>query len=296
MPASAGFLLHDPACPAAHIFSPEQQEQLQSWQAELDEKSAHTPAVLTDILVIPLLAGAQQGLTLVIHEVDPAFLRKMDSEWLIELREKIVQRFCRIRQIYTDPDSGLYNSRALTSFLATKLCEKTLFLIATVPGTRSLAGGFQKNRQVTALLQSFIEEPLFSLGQGLFAVVRSSTQRSTCLEYSHRLISRLKREGLRRVHIVFSSLPARETPQEILSTCRTLLAEAERRGPYSLCDEAFLVRKEQHPLALPAPSVVRELRKKWHTLDRFGILLVSFAREQNDKKTPTPEEICRSLT
>ncbi|XCN73306.1 MAG: tetratricopeptide repeat protein [Candidatus Electrothrix aestuarii] len=290
VPASVVFWLHDdPTCLATQTFSPEQQERLQTWQSNRGEDSTHTPVVLTDLLVIPLLAGTQQELTLVIHDVDPALLRKMDSEWLLELQEKIIHHFCHIRQIYTDSESGLYNSRALSLFLTTKLCKKTLFLIATVPGTRSLASGFQKNRQVTTLLQSFIEGPLFSLGHGLFAAVRSTTQRNACLEYSHRLISRLKREGLRRVHIVFSSLPSEETPQEILATCQLLLAEAERRGPYSLCDEAFLSRKEQHPFALPAPPVIRELQKTWHKLEQFGILLVSFAQEP-------PEDISSVLT
>ncbi|MCI5121572.1 MAG: hypothetical protein D3908_10355, partial [Candidatus Electrothrix sp. AUS4] len=106
IPVSAAFWLHDPTCPAVHAFSPEQQEQLQTWQSNQDEDSTHPPVVLTDMLVIPLLTGAQQGLTLVIHDVDPALLRKMDSEWLLELQENIIQRFCHIRQIYTDPDSG----------------------------------------------------------------------------------------------------------------------------------------------------------------------------------------------
>ena len=39
MPASADFLLHDPAFPAAYTFGPEQQELIQTWQAELDFSS-----------------------------------------------------------------------------------------------------------------------------------------------------------------------------------------------------------------------------------------------------------------
>ncbi|MCI5220813.1 MAG: hypothetical protein D3914_16865, partial [Candidatus Electrothrix sp. LOE2] len=241
------------------------------------------------MLVIPLVTAQEQkqGATLVIYDIDPAFLRKMSAEWLAELREKILARFSRIRHIYIDPDTGLYNRRALTllPMLTTKSCRKTLFLIAAVPGTRTLAGGFQKIHQINSLLRTLIEEPLFSLGQGLFAAVPSINQRSACLDFSHRLISRLKREGLRRVHIGFSSLSHEDTPQEILHRCQRLLAEAERRGPYSLCDEAFLVRREQHPFALPAAPFLRRLQKKWRGLDRFGLLLVSFehnvTRKQN---------------
>ncbi|WLE95173.1 MAG: tetratricopeptide repeat protein [Candidatus Electrothrix communis] len=284
VPASTGFWLHDPTCPSEHAFSPEQLERLHAWQASVDKDTANIPAVLEDLLAIPLITAQEDEVTLVtlvIYDVDPAVLRKMAAEWLIELREKILQRFCRIRHIYIDPDTGLYNRRALTLLLAKDSYRKTLFLIAAVPGTRTLAGGFQKILQVNALLRTLIEEPLFYLGQGLFAAVRCIDQRNACLNFSHRLISRLKREGLRRVHVCFSSLPPEDTPQEILHRCQRLLAEAERRGPYSLCDEAFLVRKEQHPFALPAAPVVRRLQKKWRGLDKFGLLLVSFTHKQN---------------
>jgi tetratricopeptide (TPR) repeat protein len=292
LPASTGFWLHDPTCPSEHAFTPEQLERLHAWQIagdkEGDKKTTNPPnipVVLENMLVIPLITAQAIDVTLVISDIDPAVLRKMATEWLIELQEKILQRFCRIRHIYIEPDTGLYNRRALTLLLATESCRKTLFLIAAVPGTRTLAGGFQKICQVNALLRTLINEPLFYLGQGLFAAVRSVNQRNACLDFSHRLISRLKREGLRKVHIGFSSLPPEDTPQKILHRCQRLLAEAERRGPYSLCDEAFLVKKEQQPFALPAPSVLRRMQKKWRGLDQFGLSLVSFAQNQDKNET-----------
>ncbi len=301
VPASTGFWLHNPTCPPEHAFSSEQLERLHAWQAGVDEDTAKTPVVLEDLLVIPLITAQEDEVTLVtlvISDVDPAVLRKMAAEWLAELREKILQRFCRIRHIYIDPDTGLYNRRALTLLLAKDSCSKTLFLIAAVPGTRTLAGGFQKILQVNALLRTLIEEPLFYLGQGLFAAARCIDQRSACLDFSHRLISRLKREGLRRVHVGFSSLPPEDTPQEILSRCQRLLTEAERRGPYSLCDEAFLVRKEQHPFALPAAPIVRKLQKKWRGLDQFGLTLVSFTHRhdmQDGDSTPASPNLSSML-
>ncbi|MCI5208242.1 MAG: hypothetical protein D3910_05495, partial [Candidatus Electrothrix sp. ATG2] len=120
-------------------------------------------------------------------------------------------------------------------------------------------------------------------------------QRSACLNFSHRLITRLKREGIRRVHIAFTSLPAEDSPYEILRRCRTLLSEAERRGPYSLCDEAFLVRKEQHPFALPAPRIVREVQKKWRGLDQFGLLLVSSKRQPNANDVQSLPDLASTL-
>ncbi|MCW5210040.1 hypothetical protein VU10_07725, partial [Desulfobulbus sp. US1] len=109
VPASTGFWLHDPTCPSEHAFSPEQLERLHAWQASVDKDTANIPAVLEDLLAIPLITAQEDEVTLVtlvIYDVDPAVLRKMAAEWLIELREKILQRFCRIRHIYIDPDTG----------------------------------------------------------------------------------------------------------------------------------------------------------------------------------------------
>lgn len=284
LPISASVQLHlhdrhDPSCRPGDIFTPEQAERVHAWQEKADRETVSAPVLLKDMLLIPLLATGNGRLSLILSDIDPAVLQKMSLEWLVDLQEKFLNRFSIIRQIYTDPETGLYNRRALTLFLATKACPATLFFIAAVPGTRTLAGGFQKINQVKTLLRTVIEEPLFYLGQSLFAAIRQIRRRSACLDCSHRLISRLKREGLRRVHIVFSSLHSKDTPQEVISRSQRLLAEAERRGPYSLCDEAFLDRKEQHPFALPPVSLLREIQKKWRGLHQFGLLLISFAQE-----------------
>jgi tetratricopeptide (TPR) repeat protein len=284
VPASTGFWVQESACFSKQIFTSKQLKKLTEWYNTTDHKAARTPTVLEDLLVIPLVTAQNEIVFLVVFDVDPAFLRKMASEWLIELQEKIIQRFCRIRQIYTDPDTDFYNRRALTLLLATEPCQRTLFLIATIPANRTLAGNFQKTHQVNVLIATLIDEPLFSLGQGLFAAVCNMNQRNTCLNFSHRLIARLKREGLRRVHIGFSSLSKEYTPQETLHRCQLILAEAEQRGPYSLCDEAFFFRKEKHPFALPGSLVIRELQKKWRRLDQFGVLLISFSQEQHSQK------------
>ncbi|MCI5211213.1 MAG: hypothetical protein D3910_21065, partial [Candidatus Electrothrix sp. ATG2] len=168
LPASTEFWLPDMTCSPEHTFSSEQREKLHAWQSEMDQKTDCTPAMLEDILVIPLLTTPGERAALVIYDIDPAVLRKMATEWLVELREKILQHFCLIRKIYIEPDTGLYNRRALTLSLSAEPCQQTLFFLAVVPGTRTLASSFQKIRQVSSLLQSLLEEPLFTLGQGLF--------------------------------------------------------------------------------------------------------------------------------
>ena len=292
VPASVQLYLHDPSSRSADALTPEQLGRVHAWQEEADQETVSRPVLLEDMLLIPLTTAQENGLSLIISDVDPAVLRKMAPEWLIELQKKILNRFSRVRQIYTDPETGLYNRRALSLFLATECSPATLFFIAVVPGTRTLAGGFQKIRQVNALLQTVLDEPLFYLGQGLFAAIRRINRRNACLDFSHRLISRLRREGLRRVHIGFSSVPSEDSPQEILIRSQQLLAEAERRGPYSLCDETFLLGKEQHPFAFPPAPVVRKIQKKWRGLNQFGLLLISFAHEpETDAPSPQADEL-----
>ena len=216
----------------------------------------------------------QARVDVVVHDVDPALLQKMRIEWLFELQNKISQRFSLIRQIYTDPGTGLYNQRALDLLLFDRSCWKSLFLIATVSRRRTIAGSFQKVIQLSSLMEVVTRDPLFYFGQGIFGCVSQQCDRRAVLDFSHRLISRLKREKLHRVHIGFSSLTGEQSPEKKLQDCWFALLEAERRGPYSLCDAAFLHKRDQHPLALPSAHVLRKLQRKWRGLERFGLVLI----------------------
>ncbi|MCI5223855.1 MAG: hypothetical protein D3924_14580 [Candidatus Electrothrix sp. AR4] len=168
VPASTGFWFHEPVCQKAHGFSQRQVKILADCQSDKVEGTGITPVVLQGMLVLPLLAGEGGGLDLVIYDVDTSMLRKMDPEWLLELRVRILRRFSRIRHIYTDPSTGLYNQRAFDLLLSDASCWKSFFLVATVSGTRTIAGGFQKTRQLSTRLKSLSSEPLFYFGQGLF--------------------------------------------------------------------------------------------------------------------------------
>ena len=271
IPASVGFWFHDPAYRLRHGFSQRQQEILTAERAET------IPFVQDNLLVIPPVIKTQARVDVVVHDVDPALLQKMRIEWLFELQNKISQRFSLIRQIYTDPGTGLYNQRALDLLLSDRSCWKFLFLIATVSRRRTIAGSYQKVIQLSSLMEVVTRDPLFYFGQGIFGCVSQQCDRRAVLDFSHRLISRLKREKLHRVHIGFSSLTGEQSPEKKLQDCWLALLEAERRGPYSLCDAAFLHKRDQHPLALPSAHVLRKLQRKWRGLERFGLVLIASA-------------------
>ena len=273
IPATVGFWCHD-FHPFVHNFSRQQQEILTM------DRDCSSPFVQGEMLVIPLVSKTQ--VDVVVHDVDSALLKKMAPEWLLELQDNIQELFFRTRQIYTDPGTGLYNQRALDLLLSGRSCWKSLFLIATVSRRRTIAGGFQKIIQLSSLLEAVIHEPLFYFGQGVFGCVSQQCDRRTALDFSHRLVSRLKREGLYRVHVGFSCLTGEQSPEKALHDCWLALVEAERRGPYSLCDASFLHRRDQHPLALPTAQVLRKLQRKWNGLERFGLVLISSAGEAEE--------------
>ncbi|MCI5130010.1 MAG: hypothetical protein D3904_00420, partial [Candidatus Electrothrix sp. EH2] len=138
--ASVQLYRHDLSCRSEDTFTPEQVEKVQAWQEQADRETVSAPVLLQDMLLVPLLADRDGGLSLILFNADPAVLRRMSPEWLVDLQKKFLNRFSRIRQVYIDPETGLYNRRALTLFLATKSCPAMLFFIAAVPGTRTLAG------------------------------------------------------------------------------------------------------------------------------------------------------------
>ncbi len=277
MPASVGFFFHDKKLRHGNGIAAGQYEKLTI------DRSNTTPFVLADILVIPLLTEAcadQAQLDMVVSDIDSAILEKMAVSWLIELQQLVLERFSFIRQVYTDPLTGLYNQRALDLALTGETSWHSLFLIATASNAHTVAGGYQKTIQSAAFLEMLSGDPLFYFGQGVYGIVSHQCNRQAALAFSHHLLSRLKREGLRRVHVAFSCLEdsERKSAVEVLGNCRLVLQEAERRGPYSLCDAAFLNRRDQHPFALPAATVVKSLQRKWRGLDCFGLLLLEFSQ------------------
>jgi len=291
LPASVDFFFSEPDFRFLSPLSQRQQETV------LANRKDTIPVVRDGMLIVPLVGEKQVQADLVVHDVDPALLQKMAADWLLELQGSLLQRFARVRQRYTDPFTGLYNQRALDVLLAGRSCWKSLFLIATVSRQRMIATGCQKMLQLASLLDVVTSEPLFYFGQGIFGHVSLHGDRRSALDFSHRLITRLKRESLRRVHIGFSCLSDKLSSGQILDDCWRALLEAERRGPFSLCDAASLHNRDSHPLALPPRHRVRKLQRKWQGCARFGLLVVSAAGEKealvSDLTSLLPKECFR---
>ena len=293
LPASLDFFLHEQDYRFLSRLSKRQQEAL------LVNRDDTVPFLQNGMLIVPLVGEMSLQVDLVVYDVDPALLHKMAGDWLLELQAALLQRFSSVRRMYTDPLTGLYNQRALDLVLTGSSCWKSLFFIATASRQRTIATGCQKILQLASLLDVVTADPLFYFGQGIFGHVSLHCDRRLALDFSHRLITRLKREGLRRVHIGFSCLSDTVSPGQILDDCWSALVEAERRGPFSLCDAVFLHNRDSHPLAMPPQYILRKLQRNWNGLDRFGLLLVSSTSEDSapvpDLAPLLPDE-CFSIT
>ncbi len=268
MSATVRLLSDDPAFKIENGFSNRELAILSA------ARESSSPFVTHGMLVIPLNEEAKAKAYIIVDEVDPALLDKMSADWLLEFQADVLSRFSFIRQIYIEPSTGLYNQRALALVLEGRSYFQTIFLIGTAYRSHTIAGSSLKIRQVSSMLQEVYQQPLFYFGQGIFALAHQEIDRPVALDFSHRLIGRLKREGLYRVHIGFSCLQQDRSAAENLEECLRVFQEAEKRGPFSLCDASFFNRQELHPLAIPPQPITRTLQNIWRSLSQFGLLLI----------------------
>ncbi len=268
LPASVGFCFHASFLRQLGLDYSEEILRSQPRQSR--------PFLLKTNLVIPLpSATLQERADLIIYDVDPLFFQKMDADWLVELQQGILKQFALQRLRYVDPVTGLYNQRALLAGPEEPSCWKALFFVATVSRRRTVTGRYQAVCSTATLLEAVTGEPVFCFGQGVFGFLGRPQDHKEACHFARRLITRLKREKLSRIHIGFSLFGEVELREPVLNRCWEALAEAERRGPYSLCDAASLQQSTQHPFALPEAAVLRRIQRKWCGVDKFGLALFS---------------------
>jgi Flp pilus assembly protein TadD len=242
------------------------------------DRSLSTPRYSSGFLFLPLkLAGGEKAV-FIFSDTDPVLLKKFSPSWLLDFQDMLQQHMELVKQVYIDPETGLYNRRALNYFVehaASGQATGALFLINISFVRRSTRGSSLKVRYLAGLLSAISPGILFFLGQGMFALFVDKKNKQERLAYGHRLQRRLKREGLQKVHIAFSAV--REGNEHIFEETREALAVAERRGPFGLCDTAALQGTESGPFALPEGKILRKLRRLWRGVDSFGLVL--FSRE-----------------
>lgn len=251
--------------------------------------AAALPLYDAGILYIPLALAGEHTAVFSLSDADPALLQKFSSSWLLEFQETVLLHMLLVRQIYLDPETGLYNQRALKFFLHYSpevQAHYSLYIVSTFFIRRSTDAGFRKIQYLAGFFSAISQGVLFFLGQGVFALLVTGNKRDKRLALAHYLQRRLKREGLQKVHVAFTDF--QKGNEHIYDEILQALAVAERRGPFGLCDAAALKNAEKLPFALPEDKYLKRLQKLWRGVDRFGLVL--FQGDKNDK-APEPFDV-----
>ncbi|MCL7489707.1 MAG: tetratricopeptide repeat protein [Desulfobulbaceae bacterium] len=263
--------------------------------AELPDLCASLePAVINSALVLPLELEGGDNIAAIVGELDPGLLRKMAPEWLHEFRATLQHALVRVKQAYIYPETGLYSSRLLKELWSE--FQKTggaFFLIGAQDGSRRSTGGLVKIMQTAHLLEAIMSGPVCYFGGNVFGVYQEKISRDSALHFARRLLGRLKREGLRNVHIGITLVYEQEqrSLDRVLAEGWEALGTAEQRGPFSLCEASFPHNGRNNPLARPAPEVVRQLQNKWRGRKGFCLLLIRIeASDQAGEKNKSSLE------
>jgi tetratricopeptide (TPR) repeat protein len=242
------------------------------------------PRLIQGVPVLPLPLEGEEPVYLLLGGLDPALARKMDPEWLEELRRDILTVLRTIKMAYVHPETGLYNSFLLDMQLQRSSGSQTLMLIAAMYANRKATVALARTMHIARLLESFAPGPLFYFGGNVFGLLhRNMEDRQGALIVARRLLGRMKREGLHRTHIGIAVEAGEEQERSsghfLVRRCWQALEEAERRGPFSLCETSFLRNRQNHPLSRPSPDVLRRLGRAWKGYDRFGLVLLRIRQE-----------------
>lgn len=235
------------------------------------------PGRVQDLLVLPLAVADGEKVAVILQGIDPGLSRKMAQEWLVTIRDQLRTSLELIKQAHIHPETGLYTSRLLYSQLAeVPLRPASLFLVGASYRAGPSSAGLLQLVQTARLLENLAPGAVYYLGGNLFGVLQDNMGREGALHFARRLLGRMKREGLRTVHIGIAVRgepgPAEESGSWF-AECWQALEIAERRGPFSLYESTTPRLRQAHPLARPSGKVIRQLRRGWRDHDRFGLLL-----------------------
>jgi len=239
--------------------------------------AADRAGLIGDMLVIPLPVEDGAKTAVVLKDIDPALSAKMAPEWLQEIKQDILVQLHEVKKGYVHRETGLYTSRLLRETVQDEATGPGwLFFVGAMHRPGSPTNGMVNIVQTARLLEVSVQEPVYYLGGNLYALLQGSMARDAALDSARRLLVRLKREGLHRVHIGIKAreegIPAGKG-EALLNGCWQALETAEKRGPFSLCESSFLDAADNNPLAKPPAKIIRRLQKQWRGLERFGLLL-----------------------
>jgi len=252
-------------------------------------QSGIAETVLNDCLIIPFPVQDESIIAAVVTGVDPILISKVGDDWLVEIRDELLNHFKLIRHARIDPETGLYNVLSLYTFLDLLEDYKSLhlFFIELHPKRKMLLDSIFFARKCASLLSTFTEKrfPIYHIGHHLFCIVCIHPENEFGARFGASMVGWLKRENFQRVFIgccrggevVNKDDKPDDKRQQLLDGTWTALRTARTRGPFSLynhCPQIFLARQQQK---MRSKKIVARLQSRWKKLDCFS--LVQFKEE-----------------
>jgi len=226
---------------------------------------------------------------LVFSGLDTALLKKFSRDWFLSFQAQVHQCLTEIRLGYVDPETGLYNRRALICGLKEKcpdnreMSSTALYFIHLSFVRRSISGAMRRVRYFADLFATVDNQGLFFLGQDVYALVLKASGQEEQRMLARGLQKFLRREKLQRVHIAFGDCVSLiglarqedETGADPFARIVEALDLARQRGPFGICDAKVLDGQARHPFVMPPRSIIRKLQRRWRNMDRFCLALFS---------------------
>jgi len=237
-------------------------------------------------LVFPFPLDSGEMAAAVVRDIDLSFLRKMSGSWLKQIQENLLERYELIRLSALDPETELYNRRALHCFLEDIHEDHTgfLFFINTVFPRKTATANLQKNKETADLLAALGYGQYFSFGYGVFGLYLPFPHRKIALKTARHLQRQLRREGMSKVQIGLARITgaAEGGGQQQLERCWRALELAEKRSPFGLCDIDTLEARHSLPFLFSDSKLYEQGKKQWSRFRRFTLGLITFHQASTD--------------
>jgi len=213
----------------------------------------------------------------VVTGVDPFIVEKADLGWLVEVRNKALQEFTRLKKARIDWDTGLLNAANLYDLLGivSDSYDVMLMLIELYPKAKNTQEAVVSARKSALSLVNFSDNRFLVhyLGHGLFALVAEHME--SVSRVGTLLLSWLRKDGFVRIHIGCSRKKGSKTvpspTQSLFNEAWQALQAAGKRGPFSYCDFSLLAHPEQHPLRRQSRRIVAKFSRQWKNSNRFAV-------------------------
>jgi tetratricopeptide (TPR) repeat protein len=282
------FFFVNGAAAAKYIESPSILEKVVRFFNEKERGNSVCCVDQSIIFNIPVKNGQ---VVAVISGLDSYFTEHVSTDWLADFCNAAGLSFLQVKRAGIDLETQLLNSRqfhaTLKQFPASS--APSVLLVELFPRARSSREAEIHKAKAVRSLKGCIggKIPLFYLGNHVFGLIVGSMERENCHALGLKLLSWLRRDGFRKIHIgidrhnesgpVNLSNMYKSTVEQAYFALQT----ATRRGPFSVCVYDRLRHPEKHPLRKPSQPLPAKFRRRWAGLVQFSIVLFRPARKDD---------------